>query len=32
MRLRSMIQNFQDYLTPGLLDDDGYLYDPVTGK
>jgi hypothetical protein len=32
-RLRSMSQKFQDHLTPGLqLDDDGYFYDPVTGK
>jgi len=32
-RLRSLSQKFQDQLTPGLqLDDDGYFYNPVTGK
>ena len=32
-RFRSLSQQFNDHVTPGLqLDDDGYLYDAETGK
>jgi len=32
-RFRSLSQQFNDHVTPGLpLDDDGYLYDAQTGK